>query len=66
MMFLHVTHAKYIEDCKVEISFNNGKTGIADLADALRCPIFEPLKDKTQSVGCAELAKRIMNGDAIK
>lgn len=47
-MFLHVTHAKYIEDYKVEVSFNNGKTGIADLSDALRDPIFEPLKDKIQ------------------
>ena len=46
-MFLHVTKAKYIEDYKVEVSFNNGRKGVADLFEALRGPIFEPLKDKS-------------------
>ncbi len=45
-MFLHVTSAKYIEDYKVEVSFNNGRKGVADLSDALRGPIFEPLREK--------------------
>ncbi len=46
-MFLHVTKAKYIKDYKVEVSFNNGRKGVADLFEALRGPIFEPLKDKS-------------------
>jgi Protein of unknown function (DUF2442) len=46
-MILHVTHAKYLEDYKVEVSFNDGKQGTADLADALKGPVFEPLKDKS-------------------
>lgn len=47
-MFLHVTSAKYLEDYKVEVSFNNGRKGVADLAEALRGPIFEPLREKTK------------------
>jgi len=46
-MFLHVTEAKYIDGYKVELSFNDGRHGTADLADSLRGPVFEPLKDKT-------------------
>ena len=45
-MFLHVTDAKYLEDYKIEVSFNNGRKGIADLTDALRGAMFEPLKNK--------------------
>ncbi|ODS32873.1 MAG: hypothetical protein SCARUB_01979 [Candidatus Scalindua rubra] len=45
-MILHVIKAKYIEDYKVEVFFNDGRKGIADLSDALRGPIFKPLKDK--------------------
>jgi len=45
-MFLHVTNAKYIEDYKIKVSFNNGRQGVADLAIALTGPIFEPLKNK--------------------
>ena len=47
-MFLHVTNAKYIEGYKVEVSFNNGREGIADLSGALKGPIFEALKNKSQ------------------
>lgn len=46
-MFLHVTHAKYLEGYKVEVSFNDGRKGIADLTDALRGAMFEPLKNKS-------------------
>ncbi len=45
-MFLHVTDAKYLEDYKVEVSFNNGRQGIADLKDVLKGTMFEPLKNK--------------------
>lgn len=44
-MILHVKEAKYIEDYKVEVSFNDGRNGIADLRDAIRGPVFEHLKD---------------------
>lgn len=44
-MFLHVTEARYIEDYKVEVSFSDGKKGIADLSAALKGPVFVPLKD---------------------
>ncbi len=47
-MFLHVTNARYLEGYKVEVSFNNGRKGIADLSEALKGPIFEPLKNKSE------------------
>ena len=47
-MFLHVMDAKYLTDYKVEVTFNNGRKGIADLSDALRGTIFETLKDKSE------------------
>jgi hypothetical protein len=45
-MFLHVKDAKYLEDYMVEVTFNDGRKGAADLSDALQGPIFEQLKDK--------------------
>ncbi|WP_417911168.1 DUF2442 domain-containing protein [Candidatus Electronema sp. PJ] len=45
-MFLHITDAKHIEEYKVEVVFNNGKKGIADLSEALSGPAFEPLKNQ--------------------
>ena len=44
-MFLHVTEAGYLEDYKVEVSFNDGRKGVADLSETLKGPVFEPLKD---------------------
>ena len=44
-MFLHVTEARYLDAYRIEVAFNNGKKGIADLADALKGPVFEPLKN---------------------
>jgi hypothetical protein len=46
-MFLHVTDARYIGNYKVEVTFNNGQKGVADLSDALIGPVFEPLKEKS-------------------
>ena len=34
----------------IEVTFNNGKKGSADLSDALQGPMFEPLKDLDQFV----------------
>ncbi len=47
-MFLHVTEVKYLEDYKVEVSFNDGNKGVADLSQALTCPVFEPLLNKSE------------------
>jgi len=44
-MFLHVIKAKHLHDYVVEVTFNNGRKGRADLSDALKGPVFEPLKD---------------------
>ena len=45
-MFIHVTQAKYTEDYKVHLSFNDGAEGEIDLSAELYGEIFEPLKDK--------------------
>jgi hypothetical protein len=42
---MHVTQAKYIENYKVWLSFNDGAEGEVDLASELYGEIFEPLKD---------------------
>ena len=44
-MFLHVTEARYLNAYCIEVAFNNGKKGIAELVDALKGPVFEPLKN---------------------
>ncbi|MEA1972891.1 MAG: DUF2442 domain-containing protein [Candidatus Cloacimonadota bacterium] len=46
-MFIFVEEAKYLEDYKVELKFNDGKKGIADLESELYGTMFEPLKDKS-------------------
>jgi hypothetical protein len=38
-MFLHVTEARYLDAYRIEVAFNNGKKGIADLADALKLTV---------------------------
>lgn len=43
-MFIHVTEAKYLKNYEVEVSFNNGKSGVANLESALYGPMFEPLR----------------------
>ena len=35
-MILQITEAKYLTDYKVQVSFNDGKEGVADLSDVLR------------------------------
>jgi len=45
-MFLHVIQAKYIEDYKIEVLFNDGKKGVANLVDVLNKGIFQSLQDK--------------------
>jgi hypothetical protein len=44
-MFLHVVSAKYLNDYKVLVRFNDSSEGIADFSQSLEGKIFEPLKD---------------------
>lgn len=46
-MLLHVLDAKYLSGYKIELTFNDGKVGIADLEDSLNGEVFEPLRDET-------------------
>ena len=39
-MFLHITSARYLDAYRIEVTFNNGKTGIADLCEALTGPVL--------------------------
>ncbi|MBN2011628.1 DUF2442 domain-containing protein [candidate division KSB1 bacterium] len=48
-MILHIVKAKYIDDYQIELSFNNGQNGVADLKEALYGKAFEPLKDKKKA-----------------
>ena len=45
-MFLKIVKAKYINDYKIELSFNDGRVGIADLKEALYGNAFKPLINK--------------------
>ena len=45
-MFLEVVKAKYIEDYKILLEFNNGVNKEVNLEKELNGEIFEPLKDK--------------------
>ncbi len=45
-MILHVTDAKYLEDYRVKVSFNDGKTGTVDLSQSLTGSVFNLLQDK--------------------
>lgn len=45
-MVLHVKDAKYLGEYKVEVVFDDGRSGTADLCDVLRGPVFEVLKDR--------------------
>ena len=46
-MFLNIKKAKYLDDYKIEVSFNNWESGVADLLPALKGNLFSPLKDKS-------------------
>jgi len=45
-MFLEVINAKYLNEFKILLEFNNGISKIVDLKDKLNGKIFEPLKEK--------------------
>ncbi len=48
MMFMHVVQAKYVDDFKVWVAFNDGASGEIDLASELDVEgcgeVFEPLQ----------------------
>lgn len=43
---LHVNEAKYLNDYRIWLSFDNGVSGVCDLLPELWGEMFEPLKDK--------------------
>ena len=45
---MNVINGKYVDGYRIEVSFNDGRKGIADLKDALRGPVFESLKDEAE------------------
>ena len=45
-MIMHVKKAKYCNDYKIELFFNDGRRGVADLSEILY-GVFKPLKDKS-------------------
>jgi hypothetical protein len=47
-MLIHVVNAKYVDGYRIEVTFNNGRKGVADFADVLRGPAFEKLKDEAE------------------
>jgi hypothetical protein len=46
-VFLHITHAEYKHDFIIEVAFNDGRSGLADLSTVLKNSVFEELKDVT-------------------
>ena len=47
-MFLHIISAEYIDGYKVQVSFNNGQSGTADLSCVpLKGGVFSQLKEKS-------------------
>jgi hypothetical protein len=45
---LEVTQARYGEGYKIWVEFNDGTSGVVDLAGDLWGPVFEPLRDLGQ------------------
>jgi len=45
-MFLEVTDAKYINDYKILLGFNDGISKTVDLKNELNGEIFQPLRNK--------------------
>jgi hypothetical protein len=47
-MFLRVNEAAYLGAYKIEVTFSDGRTGIADLVDRLVGSVFESLRDPAE------------------
>ena len=44
-MLLHIRQARDLQNFEVEVTFNDGRRGVADLRTALEGKVFEPLRD---------------------
>ncbi|MEW5837585.1 MAG: DUF2442 domain-containing protein [Pseudomonadota bacterium] len=44
-MFLHIIEAIPVGDYRVDVTFNNGKRGVTDLAEVVQCGMFTQLSD---------------------
>ena len=44
-MLIKVIDANYFREYKIEMTFDDGLKGIADLKNSFRGPVFQPLKD---------------------
>jgi hypothetical protein len=44
-MIIHVADSRYLADGQFELTFNDGRRGVADLRGVLSGPVFEPLRD---------------------
>ncbi|HEV7486210.1 MAG TPA: DUF2442 domain-containing protein [Thermoanaerobaculia bacterium] len=44
-MIIHVAESRYLNDGQFELTFNDGRCGVADLRGTLSGPVFEPLRD---------------------
>lgn len=55
-MFLHITKVNYLSGYKLSVSFNNGKSGVADLSSVVLNGAFKTLEphEKFAQVGLDE------------
>ena len=44
-MFLHIHNVKYLTEYQLEVSFSNGRTGVADFRHLLDGKMFAALRD---------------------
>jgi hypothetical protein len=44
-MIIHVAESRYLTNGQFELTFNDGRRGVADLRGTLSGPVFEPLRD---------------------
>jgi Protein of unknown function (DUF2442) len=44
-MIIHVTDSRYLADGQFELTFSDGRRGVANLQGILSGPVFEPLRD---------------------
>ena len=47
-MLIHVVNARYGDGYRIEVTFSNGREGIADFAGTLNGPAFEELNDESE------------------
>lgn len=47
-MFTHVMHVEYVDGYRLRLRFEDGATGVADLAHSLDGPVFAPLREQAQ------------------